>query len=318
MKSRYQSISTCLFLIVLVFACMTTAQAQEVQVNSANPNSAEQGTVELDVEIKGSGFDNSAAVDFFVTGTTNPGGITVKKVKVRGSKKIIATIDVSDTAIVDDFDIEVSLSSGRGGKGTTLFSVKQKKGPPAEGMPVTVAFFADAGNRITSDGLETDTYDSGLADGGAISRFILDLRDTTRELKLDFTDCVSGCDDDFLPPFLTDGLTIDALMFLDVANGGDFINIDLFSSANGVLQVNFNASDGVAYGVKFDSARELGTDDVQIKHTSDETTGGHAWQITTNSTAVARLFKRGGKGGPKKRIDIGDYKMPTRFTLEEN
>ena len=102
---------------------MSTSQAQEVQVNSADPSSALQGTIDLNVEINGSGFDNSAAVDFFVTGTTNPGGITVKKVKVRGPKKIIVTIDVDSLADADDFDIEVRLSSGRNGKGTTVFRV---------------------------------------------------------------------------------------------------------------------------------------------------------------------------------------------------
>ena len=43
-----------------------------------------------------------------------------------GSKKLIATIDVADTAVVNKFDIEVALSSGRKGKGTTLFSVQAK------------------------------------------------------------------------------------------------------------------------------------------------------------------------------------------------
>jgi hypothetical protein len=105
---------------------MATTQAQEVQVNSANPSSAEQGTVDLDVEISGSGFDRSADVKFFPTGTSDPGGINVKKVKVRGSKKIIATIDVDPEAVVDDFDIEISLLRGRRGRGTTLFSVKKK------------------------------------------------------------------------------------------------------------------------------------------------------------------------------------------------
>ena len=123
MNVRTLSVIFNFFLIVLAFAAMNVAQAQEVQVNSAKPNSANQGAVDLDVEISGSGFDNSAAVDFFVTGTTNPGGITVKKVKVRGSKKIIATIDVDSLADVADFDIEVRLSSGRNGKGTTLFLV---------------------------------------------------------------------------------------------------------------------------------------------------------------------------------------------------
>jgi len=61
-----------------------------------------------------------------VTSTTSPGGITVKKVVARGSKKLIATIDVADNATVADFDIAVTLSDGRKGKGTTLFKVQVK------------------------------------------------------------------------------------------------------------------------------------------------------------------------------------------------
>jgi hypothetical protein len=55
--------------------------AQDIEVTSADPPSAEQGTVNLDVTIKGKGFDRSAKAKFFVTGTTNPGGITVNSTR---------------------------------------------------------------------------------------------------------------------------------------------------------------------------------------------------------------------------------------------
>jgi hypothetical protein len=109
-------------------AIYQAAVAQEVQVLAADPSTAEQGTVSLDITIAGAGFDNSAKVFFLVTRTENPGGITVNNTKVRGPKKIIANIDVSETAVVDDFDIVVQMSRGRGGKGTTLFSVLKKPG----------------------------------------------------------------------------------------------------------------------------------------------------------------------------------------------
>ena len=116
-------------LIALAITPFALAHAQ-VTVTAADPATAPQGTVSLDVTVSGSGFDSSAAVAFLVTGTTNPGGITVKKVSVKGPKKLIATIDIADTAIVDKFDIEVTLSSGRKGKGTTLFSVQAKTNDP--------------------------------------------------------------------------------------------------------------------------------------------------------------------------------------------
>ena len=96
-----------LSLLALLLAPLGFAYGQ-VQANSADPSSAVQGTLSLDVTVTGNGFDQSAQVKFLVTGTTNPGGITVKKVVVTGSKKLVAAIDVADTAIVDKFDIEVA------------------------------------------------------------------------------------------------------------------------------------------------------------------------------------------------------------------
>jgi len=115
--------------VVLALGPIDPAHAQ-VQVTSADPASAVQGTSSLNVTINGSGFDSSAAVKFLVAGTAETGGITVKKVTVRSAKRLIATIDVADTAIVNKFDIEVTLSSGRKGKGTTLFTVLKKAVDP--------------------------------------------------------------------------------------------------------------------------------------------------------------------------------------------
>src|SRR4029453_1653266 len=61
----------------------------QVQVSSADPASTIQGTVSLDVTISGNGFDSTAAVTFLVTGTTNTGGVTVKKVTFQSSKKLV-------------------------------------------------------------------------------------------------------------------------------------------------------------------------------------------------------------------------------------
>ena len=119
------------FVAVLSVALMATtshwvAAAPPIQVTAADPTSATQGTLSLDVTVSGSGFDSSAAVSFLVTGTTNPGGITVKNVKVTGPKKLVATIDVAEAAAIANFDIQVTQSGGRKGKGTSLFAVLAK------------------------------------------------------------------------------------------------------------------------------------------------------------------------------------------------
>jgi hypothetical protein len=121
----------CVSLLVLGFAPIGAAVAQ-IKVTAATPSSAYQGTYSLDVVVSGAGFDNSANVQYFVSGTTNPGGITVRNVVFRNSKELVTTIDVADTADLASFDIQVTLSSGRKGKGTTLFSVKTKSTGPSE------------------------------------------------------------------------------------------------------------------------------------------------------------------------------------------
>jgi hypothetical protein len=120
------------------------SQAQ-VAVTSADPPSAPQGTISLDVTVAGSGFDSSAQVDFLVTGTTNPGGISVKKVKVNGPKKLIATIDVAESAVVEKFDIQVRLSGGRKGKGTSLFAVVAKTNDPCSAQNLDFPAFTFRG-----------------------------------------------------------------------------------------------------------------------------------------------------------------------------
>jgi hypothetical protein len=129
-----------LFLVALAFTPTAAVYAQ-VKVTAAAPSSAVQGTVGLDVVVSGSGFDNTSTAQFFVTGTTGTGGITVKKTVFRNSKEIVATIDVADGADVASFDIQVTLSSGRKGKGTTLFSVSAKVVDPCIGA--TAAFVVD-------------------------------------------------------------------------------------------------------------------------------------------------------------------------------
>jgi hypothetical protein len=111
-------------LLVLGLAPIGVAFAQ-VKVTAANPSSTYQGTT-LDVVVTGSGFDLTAKAQYLVSGTTNPGGITVTKVVFRKSTEIVTTISVTDTADLASFDIVVTLDSGRKGKGTTLFSVKAK------------------------------------------------------------------------------------------------------------------------------------------------------------------------------------------------
>lgn len=141
-------------LMILLSVLLASARIQAappVRVSAADPNSAPQATLDLDVTVSGSGFDSSAAVDFFVTGTANPGGVTVKKVTVLGSKKLVARIDVADAAVIADFDIHVKLSGGRKGKGTSLFRVTAKVTDPCAAPDLDFPAFTFRGATETTE-----------------------------------------------------------------------------------------------------------------------------------------------------------------------
>lgn len=116
------------FLMALLSVCASSSmsQAQQVQVTGAVPASAEQGTINLNVKVSGKGFKNGASAKWFVTGTTDTGGVTVNSTTFVSSTELTANITVSDTAAIANFDIQVSNADGRGGKGTELFRVTEK------------------------------------------------------------------------------------------------------------------------------------------------------------------------------------------------
>jgi hypothetical protein len=101
------------------------AMAEEVKVTSAFPTAAPQATYGLNVSIKGSGFKRGAAAAFYVTNTTDPGGVKVNSTTFKSSTELVANIDVAAGATLSKFDIKV-MSGGRTGKGTELFSVVEK------------------------------------------------------------------------------------------------------------------------------------------------------------------------------------------------
>jgi uncharacterized delta-60 repeat protein len=98
----------------------------QISVTAADPATADQGTISLPVTIKGSGFKKGAKAKFYVTGTSDPGGITVSSTRFVSSTQLTATIDVAATAVVAGFDIAVTNADGRTGKGTELFKVIEK------------------------------------------------------------------------------------------------------------------------------------------------------------------------------------------------
>jgi len=119
-------------LLMLLSAGAPTAQAQAppIQVTEADPPVAAQG-VNLNVLIKGNGFERGAISRFFVTGTADPGGITVRTTTFFSSTELVVNIDVAGAAAIADFDIEVENPDFRTGKGIELLAVLLPGSDPA-------------------------------------------------------------------------------------------------------------------------------------------------------------------------------------------
>ncbi len=131
MKAKRKAIAPVVFCFLILLTLVDIGSppflaAQDIVVESANPPAAEQGTVNLDVVIKGSGFGRGGAAKFFVSGTDDDlGGITVNSTTFKGPNRLIANITVADGATISKFDVQVQ-SNGRIGKGIELFAVIEK------------------------------------------------------------------------------------------------------------------------------------------------------------------------------------------------
>jgi hypothetical protein len=154
---------------------MSAAHAQKVAVTEADPNVAEQDTLNLDVKIKGRGFGTGAVVTFWISGsTTNNGGVTVNSAVVHDSKNLTANINVPIGAAISDYDIEVAVSSSRRGRGTTLFSVKLKGGGNDTTPPAPIDDFRIEENKIFStSAILKWTAPGDDGDSGSIDHYVL-------------------------------------------------------------------------------------------------------------------------------------------------
>jgi hypothetical protein len=65
------------FAAVVVCLLFTAAASAQITVSSTTPNAAAQGTINLNVTVSGKGFKKGAQAQWFVTGSTNPGGVTL-------------------------------------------------------------------------------------------------------------------------------------------------------------------------------------------------------------------------------------------------
>jgi hypothetical protein len=148
-KSRGLLVLICFFTsIFFVMAGPPTALAQDVIVSQAIPDNAPQGMVSLNVQVKGSGFKKGAVAKWLVTGSeTDTGGVTVNSTTYVSPTELRANITVAaDAQTEKKYDIKVTLTSGRTGKGIELFKVLYNPPDPA------IAFVVP-GNETLGDSL---------------------------------------------------------------------------------------------------------------------------------------------------------------------
>jgi hypothetical protein len=189
-----------------------TATAQNIQVTAANPNTGAQGTTALLVKISGKNFAPGARADFFLSGTTNPAGITVHGTQWISASEVDATIDIADTASLALFDIRVANTNGRSGKGSDLFQVVQKqqalqscmKMDNCPAVSLSVQFVDSAGFLLRSDGGGSyiDGVDNVTAQLRSNGEFLFEngtLLPALRGLTPQYTDPLAGYSPYVLP-----------------------------------------------------------------------------------------------------------------------
>lgn len=127
MKTRatYLTASISCLAVLLLGLDSATAKPEELIVDGVDPDVASQGELNKPVKIKGQGFDDTAKVAFVISGTNDTGEIVVRSVSYnRETGDLDTVIDVPQGAIVARYDVMVTASRGRKGKGTELFAVK--------------------------------------------------------------------------------------------------------------------------------------------------------------------------------------------------
>lgn len=189
-------------LITAGLACTLLAGnvlAGPVQVELATPSVGEQASTAFDVTIDGNGFDEGSVASFLVTQTENPGGILVTNTRFVSRRQLVATIDIAEDADLEDYDIEVITTSGRRGKGHTLFSVVAPgSGGNGGGNECDLQFSAAFTPPSSDEALRGDGGPDYAAIGGTGFRLnTTGGANSDRKVIIDFSNTgnINGCDE---------------------------------------------------------------------------------------------------------------------------
>ena len=135
------------------------AAGTSLTVTATDPSFGDQGTINLDVHVLGSGFDRGSRASWEKNGVPYT-KITVNSTTFESSGDLLANITIASDAAIDFYDVAVYTSSGKKGIGTELFTVTTAHPFPGFGTNTTAKGINDAGqvtgSSVTSGSKETD------------------------------------------------------------------------------------------------------------------------------------------------------------------
>lgn len=344
------------FLAILTVFGVTPASAQ-ISVTSALPNSATQGTINLDVTVGGKGFKAGATAQWFVSGTTNPGGVTVNSTAFVNSNTLTANITVSSTANVGGFDIVVKNTDGRTGKGTELFAVQSKGTCSDIPLQLIVTTQTPAQGGISGDGVSIynnpndpafnggSLYQDGV--GGVYAEFqicngtndfILNLRNTSpvRYLNLDFSvqlappDTANGAVDLTGQQFHQQGHQINEMANSALYTNSQFVDCSGFGlNALSRTVTGGNAwfkpttiYDPVVPGCNGGTAQDLANQPINTSSVLIQQLNACTWTVAPMLDSTGTWYRIGlaetvKKNGTSTSVAGGQYQMPFSYEVQK-
>jgi len=344
------------FLAILTVFGVTPASAQ-ISVTSALPNSATQGTINLDVTVGGKGFKAGATAQWFVSGTTNPGGVTVNSTAFVNSNTLTANITVSSTANVGGFDVVVKNTDGRTGKGTELFAVQSKGTCSDIPLQLIVTTQTPAQGGISGDGVSIynnpndpafnggSLYQDGV--GGVYAEFqicngtndfILNLRNTSpvRYLNLDFSvqlappDTANGAVDLTGQQFHQQGHQINEMANSALYTNSQFVDCSGFGlNALSRTVTGGNAwfkpttiYDPVVLGCNGGTAQDLANQPINTSSVLIQQLNACTWTVAPMLDSTGTWYRIGlaetvKKNGTSTSVAGGQYQMPFSYEVQK-
>jgi hypothetical protein len=332
-----------------LFFLANSAPAQ-ISVTSAMPNSTTQGTINLDVTVGGKGFKAGAKAQWFISGTTNPGGVTVNSTAFVNSNTLTANITVSGTAYVGGFDIVVKNTDGRTGKGTELFAVQSKGTCTDTPLQLIVAPQTAGQGGVSGDGLSIYSnlndpafnggtlYQDGV--GGVYAKFqvcngtndfILNLRSTSpvRYLNLDFSvqlappDTADGAQDLTGQQYHQQGQQINEMANAALYTNGQFNDCSGFGLSIG--NAWFHPStlyDPIVPGCNAGTAQDLANSPINTSSVLIKQLNACTWTVAPLLDTTGTWYRIGIAETVKKRgtstsVAGGQYQMPFSYEIQK-